>query len=202
MSKAAVAVAFIFGAAAGSVTAWYFAKKTYEQIAQNEIDSVKETFSKLYKRDDSDTQNSDDSSDDEEEEEDHDKVEYAAIADNEGYITTHHDIRSQEIPRSEKCDAPYVIPPESFDELEGYDVCSLTYYACGTLTDDTDHIIEDMEGLTGFANASELEGHFGEHEDDSIFVRNDRLKCDIEILFDMRTFADVVAKEPYKAEVR
>lgn len=200
MSKAAVAVAFIFGAAAGSVVTWYFTKKTYEQIAQQEIDSVKETFSKLYKRDDDVYSGPQDASD--EDEEDPDKTEYAAIADEEGYITyTDTDIEITEIPRGDTYEAPYVIPPESFDELEGYSVCSLTYYVCGTLTDDTDHVIEDMEGLTGFTSPSELEGHFGEYEDDSIFVRNDRLKCDIEILFDRRTFADVLAKEPYKAEV-
>ena len=67
--------------------------------------------------------------------------------------------------------------------------------------DDNDDIIEDLVGVTGFATTDELESHFGEYEDDSIFVRNDRLKCDLEILFDRRTYAEVLAKEPYKAEV-
>ena len=31
--------------------------------------------------------------------------------------------------------------------------------------------------------------HFGEYEDDSVFVRNDRLKCDYEILMDERTYS-------------
>lgn len=199
MSKAATAFAFVLGAAAGSVTAWYFTKKTYERIAQEEIDSVKETFSRLYKHDDIAVQDSEDSSD-EDEEEDPDKAEYAAIAEHEGYIN-YADIENSEIPRGDKCEPPYVIPPESFDELESYDVASLTYYADRVLTDDTDHIIEDMEALTGFATVDELESHFGEHEDDSIFIRNDRLRCDIEILYDTRTYADVLAKEPYKAEV-
>lgn len=201
MSKVATAFAFVLGAAAGSVTAWYFTKKTYERIAQEEIDSVKETFSKLYKRDDSATQDSEDSSDDEEEEEDLDIIEYAAIAEHEGYIN-YADIGSCEAPKSDKFDPPYVIPPESFDELEAYDVVSLSYYEDKVLTDDTDNIIEDMEGLTGFSTPEELEGHFGEYEDDSIFVRNDRLRCDIEILHEPRTYADVLKKEPYKAEVR
>ena len=38
---------FIFGAAIGSVATWQYIKKKYERIAQEEIDSVKETFSKL-----------------------------------------------------------------------------------------------------------------------------------------------------------
>lgn len=200
MSKVATAFAFVLGAAAGSVTSWYLAKKAYERIAQEEIDSVKETFSKLYKRDDSTTQNSEDSSDDEDDEEDSNETEYADIVGREGYIN-YADIEVHEIPRSDTCEPPYVIPPESFDELEAYDVASLTYYADKVLTDDTDHVIEDMKALTGFATTEELESHFGEHEDDSIFVRNDRLRCDIEILYDPRKFADVLAKEPYKAEV-
>lgn len=33
-----------------------------------------------------------------------------------------------------------------------------------------------------------------EHEEDSVFVRNDAKKCDYEILRDLRTFAEVVAE--------
>ena len=33
--------------------------------------------------------------------------------------------------------------------------------------------------------------HFGEYEDDSIFVRNDELKIDFEILRDERNYTDV-----------
>ena len=201
MSKVATAFAFVLGAAAGSVTTWYFTKKTYERIAQEEIDSVKETFSKLYKHDDGVAPDSEDSSDDEEED-DPDKAEYADIAEREGYIN-YGDIRANDIPRGNKYDPPYIIPPESFDELESYDVANLTYYADGVLTDDTDRVIEDMEALTGFATSEELASHFGDYEDndDAIFIRNDRLRCDIEILYDTRIFADVLEEEPYKAEV-
>ena len=37
---------FVFGVAIGSVVTWQYVKKKYEQIAQEEIDSVKEIFSK------------------------------------------------------------------------------------------------------------------------------------------------------------
>lgn len=200
MNKAAVAFAFIFGAVAGSVTAWYFTKKTYEQIAQQEIDSVKETFSKLYKRDDSVYEGPQDASEEEEDEEDPDKEEYAAIAHREGYITP-TDIEAHEPAQEDKYDPPYVIAPESLDELEGYSVYTYTYYSCGTLVDEAERVVEEWEELVGFVSQDDLERHFGEYEDDSIAVRNDRLKCDIEILFDRRTYADVLAKEPYKAEV-
>lgn len=33
--------------------------------------------------------------------------------------------------------------------------------------------------------------HFGEYEDDSVYIRNDAMKCDFEILADNRKFSDV-----------
>ena len=46
MSKSINFMLFIFGAAVGSAATWTYAKKKYELIAQEEIDSVKEVFSK------------------------------------------------------------------------------------------------------------------------------------------------------------
>ena len=42
--KTTVLSAFILGAASGSAVTWYSVKKKYEEIAQREIDSVKEVF--------------------------------------------------------------------------------------------------------------------------------------------------------------
>lgn len=39
--------------------------------------------------------------------------------------------------------------------------------------------------------------HFGEYEPDSVFVRNDRLKVDYEILMDQRTYAQVLEEKPW-----
>ena len=60
---------------------------------------------------------------------------------------------------------------------------SLTLYACGTLTDDFDNPIEDVPAMVGDAL-----DHFGEYEDDSVFVRNDQYKCNYEICKDVRTY--------------
>ena len=46
MSKATGFVMFVLGAAVGSVVTWQYTRKKYEQIAQEEIDSVKEIFSR------------------------------------------------------------------------------------------------------------------------------------------------------------
>ena len=43
--------------------------------------------------------------------------------------------------------------------------------------------------------------HFGEYEDDSVFVRNDDRKCDYEILMDQRLYSDVIKGMPRQMEV-
>ena len=83
---------------------------------------------------------------------------------------------------------PYVIPPDDFGEKFGYDTVSLTYYADGVLTDIYDNIIEDADDLVGEDSLN----HFGEYEDDSVFVRNDAKETDYEILRDERTYSDVM----------
>ena len=84
---------------------------------------------------------------------------------------------------------PYVIPPEEYGEIDGYDKESLTYYdGDGVLAYyATDEMVEDVEGLVG---ADSL-GHFGEYEEDSVFVRNDALKTDFEILLDTSKYSEV-----------
>lgn len=87
---------------------------------------------------------------------------------------------------------PYVIAPEEFGEMDDYETVSLTYYSDGVLTDDFDNEIEDVEGMVGEDSLD----HFGEYEDDSVFVRNDRYKTDYEILLDLRKYSDVKKSNP------
>ena len=44
MNKVSGFVTFLAGAVIGSFVAWQYVKNKYEQLAQAEIDSVKETF--------------------------------------------------------------------------------------------------------------------------------------------------------------
>ena len=60
--------------------------------------------------------------------------------------------------------------------------------ADGVLADDMDEIIEDVDEVVGEDSLN----HFGEFEEDSVYVRNDERKCDYEILRDNRNYADVV----------
>lgn len=196
MSKVTNLVMFAVGAAVGSAVTWQYVKKKYEQIAQEEIDSVKAVF--LKKEPDMEVVVSDapQRAEPRKVEEKPNISEYAAMLEKEGY-TSYSGIRSGKEEQASMKDKPYVISPEEFGEFEEYERISLTLYEDQVLADDNDELVEDVEGTIGFESLT----HFGEYEDDSVFVRNDRLKCDYEILLDHRAYSDVVKTRPHQMEV-
>jgi hypothetical protein len=116
------------------------------------------------------------------------KKEYTKQVDDLGYsgnLSVNEDDEEKEMDDTRE---PYVIMPDQFSEYADYDTISLTYYADGVLADDMDDVIEDIDEVVGEDSLN----HFGEFEDDSVYVRNDERKCDYEILRDNRNYADVV----------
>ncbi len=193
MNKTTIGIlTFTAGATIGSVAAWIFVKKKYEKIAQEEIDSVKETYARrneekpVEERTETVTEETLTFDD-----EVYDQYREFANLYSGGTVTNAKAVQAGEIDGK-----PYVIPPEEFGELEDYDRVSLTWYADSFLTDENDCLIEDVEGIVGFESLT----HFGEHEDNSVFVRNERLKCDYEILLDTRKYEDVLKKNPHLLE--
>lgn len=85
---------------------------------------------------------------------------------------------------------PYVIEPEELGDTD-YEVVSLNYYADHVLTFENDDVIENVDELVGRESLS----HFGEYEDDAVYVRNDMMKTDFEILADTRNYSDIYATE-------
>lgn len=203
-NKVACLGAFILGTAIGVAASWKIAQTKYEKIAQEEIDSVKETYSKKRKENIETLENLNDQLKDEIKrvgkvtEEKPDIMEYAAKLQKEGY--TDYTSDSEPAENIEDVDAgpkPYVISPEEFGENDFYETISLTYYADGVLADDTDERIEDVDNIVGY---NSLE-HFGEYEDDAVHVRNDRLKTDYEIILDERNYYVGTEIDPHPVEV-
>lgn len=112
---------------------------------------------------------------------------YAEILKNEAYVPEGTEMVENK---------PYVISPDEFGENEDYDTISLTYYADQVLVDDGGDKIEDVDDVVGMESLT----HFGEYEDDSVFVRNDRLRCDYEILMDERTYSEAQKERPHQRE--
>ena len=182
MSKFSHFVAFVLGAGIGSIVASRLLKAKYELWAQNEIDSVIDTFSSKHAKLENEAES-----------------EVSDVkTDNENLQNRYNELVKEESYTNEKGgmkpmweDKPYIISPSEFGGLDDYDTISLTYYADGVLTDDNDEPIEDIEKIVGMESLK----HFGEYEDDSVFVRNDELKCDYEILLDTRNFHPTYSEE-------
>ena len=172
---------FIFAAGAiiGSVVTWAFVKTKYENLANEEIEEVRE----LYRKKSEDSQESEGEDDDCYEPTAEDISELRAKLEKNGYVN----YSKKEEKEDDNVREPYVISPEDFDDHEDYDVVSLTYYADDVLTDERDNVIEHPEDLVGYDWAS----HFGEYEDDSVFIRNDEKMTDYEILADTRKYSEI-----------
>lgn len=173
-------LSFTIGACIGSYITYKNVKSKYEQIAQEEIDSVKELYSNKSKKDKENIR--------EEKQKKQEINNYASILSKSGYT----DYSKTE--NVENILEPHVILPEEYGENE-YETLSYTFYADGILADEDDEIVENVVELVGkdFAN------HFGEYEDDSVFIRNDIREIDFEVLRDNRKYSEVVGKEPHLA---
>lgn len=88
---------------------------------------------------------------------------------------------------------PYVISALEFmDEMEGeFDKITITYFeGDNTLCDERDEILDDIEGLVGSDSLSQ----FGVKSDDPnvVYVRNEKLKIDFEIVLDPQNYGEIV----------
>ena len=97
---------------------------------------------------------------------------YAKIVKDNGY---------SENPKPHKKNEVKIITPEEYGNAD-YDQLSFTYYSGDkVVTNDADKPMSE-EDIAEFLGSRKVFDHFGEYEDDSIFVRNAALKADIEIL--------------------
>lgn len=200
MSKLKTCLAFLFGAALGSAGMWYYLKDMYAQQSEQDIASAKEAFHIREKKLQAEIEELKQKLEPEE-----DTDEAAPIVLANGKVQDKGNVidyargkytqytpsvvppkPESEEPKAYSMEAPYVISPNEFGELDGYAKVSLTYYADGILADENGCIVDDIEEIVGDA----LE-HFGEYEDDSVFCRSDPKRCDYEILQDLRRYADV-----------
>lgn len=195
-SKLLYFLSFVIGASAGSLVTWKCIEKKYKQIAQEEIDSVKETYAKM-RKDDLEAKQADIEAAKaklhpaESEKAKTPEVHSEEVKEYEDVIARHN-YTSYSNNINEKggdvmTDRPYVISPDEFGDYPDYETISLTYYNDKVLTDEYNEIVDDIDDLIGEDSLN----HFGEYEDDSVFVRNDALKVDYEILLDSANYSDI-----------
>lgn len=197
-SKFINVVFFTVGAAIGSAVTWKVVKTKYDKLIQEEIDSVKEAFTEVYGEHNVDTdEENPEEEDDEDPSEGAHQIDWSELEDldeEEDYTPTKEDLLEYESLahsyHDEKGGAyevkkePYVIAPYDFGELDDYSTIELTYYMDGILEDDEYHIVTDADSLIGPKALTT----FGEYEEDAVFVRNDYLRTDFQILKDYSTY--------------
>ena len=168
-------IMFSAGAVVASAVTWKLTKTKYEQFAKKEIDEVKEYY-----------KNKNSTTDVTKNNEKQDVADYASKLAGLSYDVG-IDISKKGEPTMTN-DGPYVISPDEFGEND-YETVSLTYYADKVLADEYDEVVEDIDEKIGRESLL----HFGEYEDDSVFVRNDQSETDYEILMDTRSYyGDIV----------
>lgn len=213
-------IMFAAGAAIGSAVTWKIVKDRYEKIVQEEIKSVKEVFSDRFNSSNEETSSEEsdeemseedpvsdyrkicwddledlDPSELEEEEYQADLAEYAVVSKYEDIANIYKEGGADNMPTSEPRE-PYVIEPIEFGELDGYKTFELTYYEDGILEDEDYDIVKNPEEILG----PYALGSFGEYEDDSVFVRNERLRADFQILKDYRTYDEARSIGPGRVD--
>lgn len=176
-------IVFLLGAAFGAVASALYFKTKYERIANEEIESVKKVYSKKETVDNQmDTvelmEELSDRLKRENTEEYHDLIQRCGYSYNE----------EKGGPDMKK---PYIIPPEEFDQNPDYEKITLTMYSDGVLTDEYDEVIEDVDDTVGEDSLN----HFGEYEDDCVYVRDERTDRDYEILRDNRPYSEVCSSD-------
>ena len=171
-------IMFAAGAAIGSVVTWKLMKNKCEDLREENA-TIREVYSDYLKGNSSEKKTESDEEDEE------DRKEYEKIVNKSGYNNEEEDDEEEE--DEDVYIVPYVIVPEEFDE-NGYETATLFYYADGVLAyGDTNERADDVEELV----CADFAEHFGAYEQDSVFVRNDNLKMDFEILKDLRPYSEV-----------
>ena len=220
-------VGFVLGAAAGSLVTWKLIEKKYMDMADEEIQSVKEMYRKREHVTNDEVRDISRRYVEEERDENSNQPATTIVEMNlkedgsaeyklsDGFVLsgmppseiltryqstdekpdyTAYSQAKQTEPTAKpaepevKHDDPYIIDPTEFGEFSEYEQRELTYYKDGIVCEnDTD--IVDQNDIFGNLDVGD---HFGEYENDRVFVRDDKRQVDYEILRDERTFMEVL----------
>ena len=208
------------GAAIGSLVTWKVVKTKYEQIAQEEIDSVKDEYKRimdlqrkeveLYRNKQTAIQNKSEEPSEEQNDEcypddderdftasEKEQIEYYKLTSRYRKTEESDDDKTNKEGDEEEEDlvqyvnGPYVISPEEFGDEPSFSTQPLDYFADGVLADGWG-IELDLDETIG----EDAIDHFGDYVDDIVYVRNERTEIDYEVTRDPRTYAEAARTNP------
>lgn len=169
---------FATGVGIGSGVTYKILKTKYDALIQEEIDSVKESFSRI------NNETAEEGTEDKSAEEELRRVEN--VINQNGYVTMSDDKKVEE--EEDNMNEPHIISPNEFGDCD-YVSVTLWCYTDGVVTNDDGKIISNVEELIG----SDFADHFGEYEEDpdTVYVRNDDQKIDYQILAEYRAYSEL-----------
>lgn len=196
------------GGIIGGVVGFFLAKKKYEHLADEEVKSVKDTFSKYFEHDKvkEDKLNHmpapETSSVVQEEHKDTPIVDYSARYQSSinGYSSSVPNERDKLPETSVVSGDPaniFIITPKEFNESE-YNAVTLFYYKDGVLSNDNYEPLNAVE-ITSMIGDQALDS-FGTYGTDSVYVQNDNNKTVYEIILEDDNYTDIVANDSPRDE--
>ena len=196
------------GGIIGGVVGFFLAKKKYENLADEEVKSVKDTFSKYFEHDKvkEDKPNHmpvpETSSVVQEEHKDTPIVDYSARYQStiNGYSSSVPNERNKLPGTSVVSGDPaniFIITPKEFNESE-YNAVTLFYYKDGVLSNDNYEPLNAVE-ITSIIGDQALDS-FGTYGTDSVYVQNDNNKTVYEIILEDDNYTDIVTNDAPRDE--
>lgn len=196
-----VFVGFVVGAVVGSAASYYILNKAYAKAIDEEIEKIKAEFkdprtigffSKY------DTRSEDiETHDAPESEEPRVKLKRRKPGE-KGYTDyTAYSKKSEDVEEAnneviindftgDPNALPEIVPPDSFQDEEGYATISLLYTSDGILLDENDEVFDSVDCIP-----SDFAEHFGEYDDDAVYAKNDRIRAYYEILRSAKTSKEI-----------
>lgn len=196
------------GVIIGGVVGFFLAKKKYEHLADEEVKSVKDTFSKYFEHDKvkedklSHMPAPETSSVVQEEHKDTPIVDYSArykssINRYSSSVPNERDkLPETSVVRGDPANI-FIITPKEFNESE-YNAVTLFYYKDGVLSNDNYEPLNAVE-ITSMIGDQALDS-FGTYGTDSVYVQNDNNKTVYEIILEDDNYTDIVANDAPRDE--
>lgn len=166
-----IVVSFLAGAVVGAAAVWKYSQKKWEKISEEEIESVRQSYRKKYgaakKKVDKEKL-----FEQEKEERKAERVNYSKKVTELKYVSNEEDTKVRQ--------EPYIIKEDVFDEYEDYDTISMIFEkGKRILTEDETEKELDPEETFG---QEVLDYIFNINEEDIVYVRDEVLKIDYEVL--------------------
>ena len=187
-------VIFISGLGMGAAGMWFGLKAYYEELANEEIQSVKDWYREkenYAEPGEVETLSDEDKKEYEVDDTNEEEPDYREIIERMNYSDfSKKKEEPEEMPEDTINNGSYIITPDDFIDNPNYDKVTLTYFEDDEIfTDIEENVIPDGNTLVGNDNLKS----FGEYEENTLFVRNELLGTDYEVILEEGSYAEFMA---------